>query len=63
MYPSLGYGEELHIEGLEPNSIKMDETQDAHHYSNNKYGKLVKPYKLSYTFFPEKMQVTKSSSD
>jgi hypothetical protein len=41
----------------------MEETEDAHHYLNNKYGKLVKPYKLAYNFFPEKMQVTKSLKD
>ena len=43
MYPSLGFNEEMHIEGLGPDPIQMEETEDAHHYMNNKYGKLVKP--------------------
>lgn len=39
----------------------MEESNEAYSYLNHKYGKLVKPYKLSYNFFPDQLTVTKGS--
>ena len=64
MYPSLGYGEKICIQGLSKDStepIEMQESKEAYSYLNHKYGKLVKPYKLSFQFSPDQMTVTKGA--
>ena len=39
----------------------MQESKEAYSYLNHKYGKLVKPYKLSFQFSPDQMTVTKGA--
>ena len=64
MYPSLGYGEKIYIQGLSKDpaeSMEMEESTEAYPYLNHKYGRLVKPYKLSFQFCPDEMTVTKGA--
>ena len=64
MYPSLGYGEKIYIQGLSKDpaeSMEMEESKEAYPYLNHKYGRLVKPYKLSFQFCPDEMTVTKGA--